>query len=183
LNRDPINEKGGVNLYRFVHNDPNAHHDKFGLCCGCPKISGAKLEGSATINGRLQCAYSICTPAVNYTNRIQGNRTEEDVWIANPNDPLGYSGYCVTRTCEPYTLETWQTAGGCVTWVDSYSPKPPCRLIRRDSGPPPNTQPVLISREEHPNCYDVPRTGRTDCSAAANSHLTDLCSSLSSGTT
>jgi uncharacterized protein RhaS with RHS repeats len=31
INRDPIQEKGGKNLYRFVNNDPNRRVDSFGL--------------------------------------------------------------------------------------------------------------------------------------------------------
>lgn len=35
-NRDPIGERGGVNLYGFVHNDPANHWDDFGLLAGAP---------------------------------------------------------------------------------------------------------------------------------------------------
>jgi hypothetical protein len=31
LNRDPIGETGGVNLFRFAHNDPHGWEDAFGL--------------------------------------------------------------------------------------------------------------------------------------------------------
>ena len=34
LNRDPIEEQGGLNLYAFVQNDPLNHWDLLGLCKG-----------------------------------------------------------------------------------------------------------------------------------------------------
>ena len=41
LNRDPIQEFGGINLYKFVHNHPNVQIDSFGLC-ECEKENPAK---------------------------------------------------------------------------------------------------------------------------------------------
>ena len=38
INRDPLGELGGVNLYGFVVNDPVVHTDKLGLIVNlCPK--------------------------------------------------------------------------------------------------------------------------------------------------
>ncbi len=34
INRDPINELGGLNLYGFVRNNPIMHVDPLGLACG-----------------------------------------------------------------------------------------------------------------------------------------------------
>ena len=41
LNRDLIEEDGGINLYKFVHNHPNVQIDSFGLC-ECEKENPAK---------------------------------------------------------------------------------------------------------------------------------------------
>jgi RHS repeat-associated protein len=42
INRDPIEEDGGLNLYGFVVNDPIRRVDKLGLSCGCgPDVTQA----------------------------------------------------------------------------------------------------------------------------------------------
>src|SRR5437667_10703929 len=45
LNRDPIGEKGGVNLYGFVSNDPVQKSDRLGLaaCGNCGEVVTAAL--------------------------------------------------------------------------------------------------------------------------------------------
>ena len=42
FSRDPIGEKGGLNLYGFVTNDPMSLFDSYGLCCGIFVITQAK---------------------------------------------------------------------------------------------------------------------------------------------
>ena len=39
LNRDPLGEEGGINLYGYVSNSPLSRIDPFGLCyCGLPSL-------------------------------------------------------------------------------------------------------------------------------------------------
>jgi RHS repeat-associated protein len=42
INRDPIAELGGINLYQFVHNDPENYIDPFGLDDTCPYVPQTK---------------------------------------------------------------------------------------------------------------------------------------------
>jgi RHS repeat-associated protein len=43
LNRDPIEEKGGLNLYAFVHNDPTSKYDSDGRWLGPIIIAGTTI--------------------------------------------------------------------------------------------------------------------------------------------
>lgn len=87
LNRDPIEERGGGNLYQFVQNDPLTYRDGFGLQSGGvisnPSVcqvgtatgatlatalasipAGATVVGTAVIGTAVLITYSICHPPV-----------------------------------------------------------------------------------------------------------------------
>jgi RHS repeat-associated protein len=60
LNRDPIGERGGINLYRFVRNDPSSTKDRFGHSIVGPIVVIGVAVGAGVAAGwcidRLACA-------------------------------------------------------------------------------------------------------------------------------
>jgi len=54
LNRDPIGEAGGVNLYGFINDSPLAGIDAIGLCqCKCKKVKGGPVSDRVYPGGPL----------------------------------------------------------------------------------------------------------------------------------
>jgi RHS repeat-associated protein len=43
INRDPIGEEGGINLYEFVFNDPSNRQDPFGESCSWEELESARV--------------------------------------------------------------------------------------------------------------------------------------------
>jgi len=62
LNHDPIQEAGGINLYRFCGNDPIDLYDPFGLLFG---QGGDAEQNPAGVNGPV--GFSFSTPQPGYT--------------------------------------------------------------------------------------------------------------------
>jgi RHS repeat-associated protein len=54
LNRDPIEERGGMNLYGYVNNQPVNSIDPLGLCICGPDIDSAYMASLARINIRIK---------------------------------------------------------------------------------------------------------------------------------
>jgi len=84
LNRDPIQEKGGLNVYRFVGNHPINKHDPFGLhayetyicritCMGSGRtatfrfVTGPGLEQEGCCRA---ASYVFCAACDNFNNRF-----------------------------------------------------------------------------------------------------------------
>jgi RHS repeat-associated protein len=61
INRDPITEKGGINMYAFVRNSPTFHHDRLGLyVCPPPQPAPPPPPGTACCDGKtIDAGYKI----------------------------------------------------------------------------------------------------------------------------
>lgn len=85
LNRDPIEERGGLNLYGFVNNSPCNFNDPFGLLVSPPGYSDGVLTKCAQ---RAADAYKDCANKVNNTCKPIGN------WLDMFGNNL--DSYCAT---------------------------------------------------------------------------------------
>jgi RHS repeat-associated protein len=61
LNRDPIGEEGGWNLYAYVHNDPIMNTDSLGLCEKTLSFTGHGMSTQCDMNKKL-LAKCECIP-------------------------------------------------------------------------------------------------------------------------
>lgn len=103
LNRDPIQELGGTNLYAFVANSPIASSDIGGLCCGGVNVGNAAAcitDVSLNTANPLPLPFDI--------NLFQHFRNGDD-WITNSllND-LDFSG----KANEKWENQKFNALGG-----------------------------------------------------------------------
>ena len=78
INRDPIGEEGGLNLYGFVYNNSIVYYDLLGL----------KIIKEEVLSGDNKC--SDCNDVGNKVKvyeRLDGSRTKEEKWVP------GYAGF------------------------------------------------------------------------------------------
>lgn len=61
VNRDPIEERGGVNLYGFVENEPLMRFDRLGLKTGCKATCGTQTDPEKCCCGtKMYSSYEAC---------------------------------------------------------------------------------------------------------------------------
>jgi len=53
-NRDPLDEKGGINLYQFVQNNPIGYADAFGFCPDCNAEQAAVDNAKRAVDADAQ---------------------------------------------------------------------------------------------------------------------------------
>lgn len=74
ISRDPIAEKGSLNLYEFIGNYPADGVDFLGLCCACKKVSFDSTAVSVSGNPNPTTPPSLLIGmAVNYTIEVAGD--------------------------------------------------------------------------------------------------------------
>lgn len=94
LNRDPIGERGGLNLYGFVGNSPLNWIDLLGLlwkmkCIRCTKPDGNWKQTCGLFNDETGETLSIDTNDYNDVNRFFGDGNTDS---ETPGDPFGTNG-------------------------------------------------------------------------------------------
>jgi hypothetical protein len=99
LNRDPIEEWGGFNLFRFAKNNPVRFYDFLGLDddnCGCDS-EGKKIEKQMDDAGASCCPSKMSTIDINHEFGLIGH-----TWLDfNSNgESLGYQPTDSQRTVE-----------------------------------------------------------------------------------
>ena len=99
LNRDPLGERGGINLYRFAEADPISLHDADG------RILGSHYPGRKYPEGPFDCGIRI------------KNEVWRDFGVNRPaNDPSARKAHCIahcriTRECPGGRFTSW--LAGC----------------------------------------------------------------------
>jgi RHS repeat-associated protein len=125
LSRDPIKEKGGRNLYGFVHNDPTSAVDRLGLlfCCGGKRhnpFTHCCLKGKIIKRGAIDTGIKLCSAPTQRSPSVDHVWLEGDGWSAgfypaDDNDLFGGPGQVAypkdnasdneNKTCSPYKLD------------------------------------------------------------------------------
>jgi RHS repeat-associated protein len=123
LSRDPIKEKGGRNLYGFVHNDPTSAVDRLGLlfCCGGKRynpFTHCCIKGKIIKRGAIDTGIKLCSAPTQRSSSFDHVWLERDGWSAgfypaDDNRIFGGPGrvaYPVDtastneKTCSPFRL-------------------------------------------------------------------------------
>lgn len=90
LSRDPMGERGGINLYGFVNNEPSSQFDRDGR-----QSSMDNVRRQAFVNSRIECRplFSQDPAAPSLGNQLQGYRSGSDLsrWFtANQGTTVDY---------------------------------------------------------------------------------------------
>jgi len=131
LNRDPINEVGGINLYGFVRNSPIDKHDVHGLFGNCCNTSQqiewylADGEWEPLVPGECSglftdCDGMTCNGAFYYVGFLETGRCD-GVCLRHPRPPgVAQSG------CLPPVPQCWNDRKWCPDshGVNARSPGP-----------------------------------------------------------
>jgi RHS repeat-associated protein len=109
INRDPIEERGGLNLYGFLHNDASARIDYLGLCDqeGCPNPPGLTQWDSRCCGGKPMRPMDECCGGKIYRYENDelccGNANVGAVYARN----YGVHGMPCCRSSIDGSLGTW----------------------------------------------------------------------------
>ena len=104
LERDPIEESGGLNLYGFCRNDSITHFDKN----GCAFFAVRKLSASPfSLNSE-----SVFSGTLGFSDRKNTRFMHEHLFFQDGKSPksIGYTGFGTFD--EEYNKEYVQTSGG-----------------------------------------------------------------------
>jgi RHS repeat-associated protein len=152
-NRDPIQEKGGINLYQFVRNRPVSVVDFWGLDwfdpheiqaafdCACNTAVGKRVwdqvRASGINHGNVEDggnAFQHCLAACRAT-RVCGSPSAKRFWDGreDPNDPDGRMdlannavGYDIKGDCRDGCMNAWRNGGlTCLANGESITCPPP----------------------------------------------------------
>jgi RHS repeat-associated protein len=94
LSRDPIQERGGVNLYGMVGNNPVSHWDKLGLKCDCDEEMRKACAMIDAVIDRYQKIVALHAKALGEVTTVEG-------WAAYRNaNGFGIGGYAFTGATE-----------------------------------------------------------------------------------
>jgi len=174
LNRDPIGEWGGFNLYSYVGNSPIASFDPLGLdryiyFIGHMWIEVDVYDDSGNVVGRKVLNYA---PEKFWGNMSPDDSLSPDYTVLDPSDmPWPYQHLCLrvgkrktSRAADEALLKRWEQArqdpryprwylpfAQCWTcslynFFGSKGPLPPPEYVPPYSGGPVNTPPILPPR-------------------------------------
>jgi RHS repeat-associated protein len=118
LNRDPIAEAGGINLYAYVRGNPLQWNDPLGLICGVDPATGALTSDAQA--------------ALDTWNSFEADRAND---IKNGN---------FTQAAVDENNATWARANYYFTTGQGPFPGPPPQAAPPPPPPPPQLAPVSI---------------------------------------
>jgi len=119
-NRDPLGERGGINLFGFVRNDPEDNEDPSGL---------ALIPGSSTGRKSPQC------PPGTHPGFSTTDFNNNYDMMGPPNGFWWDTFFTITGPLGWYTWTAWyadDTVGSALNAIQCVPNKPPCP-------PPPST--------------------------------------------
>ncbi len=145
--RDPIEERGGVNLYGFVGNDSINQIDILGRCICCFKLRTGKLTVDSSCRGaRIWIIPEDPAPAP-ATGATSGTTVSADGFIIGGVMYKVHGSTCVTVKCAGGALSSIYT---CTNYAGSYfgggpaSVTPPGSLGPLPKEPPPGSLPPIV---------------------------------------